>query len=77
LVGVVEDDGLPAGTLEIAWTQINGPDEVIFGDFSAEATMAVFLMPGIYVLKVTAFDGELTSTDEVTVLVNPEVDPAD
>ena len=77
LVGVVKDDGLPAGTLEIAWTKIDGPGRVIFGPFSAEATIADFSMPGIYVLEVTAFDGELTTTDEVTVLVNPEADPAD
>jgi len=67
---VVEDDGLPLGmTLTVEWSKISGPGAVLFLDSSSPVTTATFLMPGSYVLKVDAFDGQLGSSAEVLVEV--------
>lgn len=72
LAGSVTDDGLPEGsTVAVAWTQVSGPGIVTFEDRTAAATQAVFSRQGIYVLRLTATDGELTLSDELTVTVHP------
>ena len=72
LEGMVTDDGLPAppGTVAITWSQVSGPETVIFDDAAAEVTWATFTAAGTYVLQLEADDGQLTASDEVFVLVN-------
>ena len=71
LNAAVYDDGLPAspGTVTNTWSQISGPGVVTFGDPHALNTTASFSQAGIYVLRLTADDGELSPSDEVTVTV--------
>ena len=70
LDGTATDDGLP-GPLSTTWSKVSGPaGSVTFGNASAVDTTATFPGPGAYVLRLTAFDGAATSTDEVTVTVN-------
>jgi RHS repeat-associated protein len=68
LSGTATDDGLPAGsTLAINWAQLSGPDLVSFKNSSMAATSVHFNSPGIYVLQLSASDGQFTSTSTVTV----------
>jgi len=68
LAGVVSDDGLPEGEpLVIEWTLVDGPHEVVFEDASDPRTIAHFHGYGSYVLRLSAFDGELEAFDEVTI----------
>ena len=70
LNGTVTDDGLPAGsTLTITWSKVSGPGTVTFGSADAVVSTASFSEAGAYVLRLTASDGDLTSTDEVAVTV--------
>ena len=70
--GVVNDDGLPnlPGGVTLSWTKFSGPKgKVIFTDPGSLTTAASFKRPGIYVLRLTASDGELTAFDDLTVTV--------
>ncbi|MBN1269718.1 MAG: hypothetical protein JXB04_09035, partial [Kiritimatiellae bacterium] len=70
LEGSVVDDGLPAwGTLVATWTKESGPGSVTFGDIHDETTTVGFSAAGVYVLRLTATDGQLETYDEVTVTV--------
>ncbi len=71
LDGTVTDDGLPdpPGAVTITWSQVSGSGAVTFGDPSAVDTTATFSAPGTYVLRLTADDGALTASDEVTITV--------
>ena len=70
LNGTVADDGLPeAGALSVGWTAVDGPGAVAFDDPSAATTVATFATAGTYLLRVTASDGDLSASDDVTVTV--------
>jgi hypothetical protein len=69
LDGTVSDDGLPSGSVTLTWSQVSGPGTVSFGNASAVDTMASFSANGEYVLRLTADDGQLTASDELTVIV--------
>jgi hypothetical protein len=72
LDGTVSDDGLPAGSsVTSTWSKVSGPGTVTFGNASAVDTTATFSTSGAYVLKLTATDGTLSSSDQATVTVNP------
>jgi hypothetical protein len=71
LDGSVSDDGLPSGRLSVQWSKVSGPDSVTFGDASVVDTAATFLEAGTYLLRLTADDGDLTTSDDVTIAVNP------
>jgi glucose/arabinose dehydrogenase len=73
LSGSVSDDGLPEppGVVMVVWTQVSGPGPVVFGDPSLTGTTASFSIPGVYLLRLTASDGELVGSDEVAVAVAP------
>ena len=89
LNGTVTDDGLPdGGTLTSVWSQISGPGPVNFSLPSSTSglngtaiatqpsTTASFTAPGLYVLRLTADDGQSANHADVTVAVNqtPAVD---
>jgi len=70
LDGTANDDGYPStGSLTTTWSTDSGPGTVTFTDANATDTTATFSTLGVYVLKLTAEDGELTSTDTVTITV--------
>jgi hypothetical protein len=71
LDGTVTDDGLPNGVTTKTWTKVSGPDTVTFADASATDTTATFSASGAYVLRLTANDGALSASDDVTITVNP------
>ncbi len=71
LTGSANDDGLPSNNLTVTWSQLSGPDVVTFGDANSVNTSASFTMKGTYLLRLTASDGELSTSDEVTIIVNP------
>ncbi len=72
LQGQVSDDGLPTqpGALSVHWRQIQGPATVAFDDPNAIVTTANLVSAGTYVLRLTADDGELITSDELTVTVS-------
>ena len=74
LNGTVTDDGLPGAplTLTTSWSALSGPGSVSFADPQAPVTTATFSEGGSYVLRLTANDGELQSSDDVTITVNPD-----
>jgi hypothetical protein len=69
LAGAASDDGLPDGTLTTGWSKLSGPGTVTFTDPAAPATTAGFSTSGSYVLRLTATDGALISTDDSTITV--------
>lgn len=68
----VSDDGKPTppGALTTTWSVINGdPVAVVIGDPTDPFTQISFLVPGTYGLQLSAFDGQYTSVDAVSVEV--------
>jgi uncharacterized protein YjiK len=78
LNGTVTDEGLPdpPGQIATVWSKVGGPGSVAFADASALDTTAAFSQAGTYFIRLTADDGELSSSDDLTVTVNqaPDVD---
>jgi len=71
LSGTVTDDGLPIGSsLAISWSKVSGPGVVTFANPNMPVTTANFSQSGTYVLRLTASDSDLTSSSEVTIIVN-------
>ena len=71
LEGVVRDDGLTGGGIKFTnWTKISGPGTVTFGNANVTNTTASFTLPGIYVLKLSASDGQYTNSSQVTIAYN-------
>ncbi len=70
LAGVVGDDGLPSGsTVTQLWSQVSGPGTATFGTPTSPTTAVSFSQPGTYGLRLTATDGSLSASDDVTVQV--------
>jgi len=69
LNGLVTDDGLPypPGVVTTEWTQQSGPQTVYFENPNTLNTSVMFFESGVYVLRLTANDGDLSSYDEVTI----------
>jgi uncharacterized protein YjiK/PKD repeat protein len=71
LSGSVSDDGLPnpPGTTTSQWSKVSGPGTVSFASTSTPATTATFSQTGDYVLRLTAGDSALSTSDDVNVTV--------
>ncbi|MDN3510959.1 MAG: hypothetical protein NG784_06605 [Candidatus Jettenia sp.] len=71
LNGTVSDDGLPnpPGVVTTTWSEVSGTGTVTFGNVNAVDTTASFSLAGTYVLRLTANDGELNASDDVTITV--------
>ncbi len=71
LAGAASDDGLPnpPGTLAVAWSQVSGPGAVWFSDASRTNTTAYLPGAGVYVLRLTADDGAVQVSHDLTVTV--------
>ena len=71
LSGSASDDGLPnpPAALTTTWSKVSGPGTVAFANASALSTTATFSAAGTYVLRLTATDGTLSSSDTITIVV--------
>ncbi|MCI0537555.1 MAG: lamin tail domain-containing protein [Verrucomicrobiales bacterium] len=71
LAGTASDDGQPnpPGTLTARWSQVSGPGPAIFANPNQLATTVSFPGIGAYVLQLSANDGELQSSDAVTITI--------
>jgi hypothetical protein len=69
LDGAVTDDGLPfpPGRVTVSWTKVSGPGFATFANASVVDTTVTFSQAGTYVLRLTANDGELQASDDVTI----------
>jgi chitodextrinase len=68
----LSDDGVPVtGSLSLAWSTFSGPGgaQASFSKPAEAATNATFPTSGTYVLRLTANDGQLATSDDVTVVV--------
>src|SRR6266516_1048550 len=73
LNGIVSDDGLPAAsTVTTSWTKVSGPGEVIFATPNNTLTTASFSAAGTYMLRLTASDSQLATSDDLVIVVDPE-----
>ena len=72
LTGTVTDDGLPAtpGRVTSTWSKVSGPGTVTFANASALSTTASFSEAGTYVLRLSASDGELLGSSDLTITAN-------
>ena len=71
LTGSVSDDGLPVGAVVTnTWSEVSGPGSVTFQNAASPVTAATFGQAGIYVLRLTATDTELTGFRDVTITVS-------
>jgi hypothetical protein len=77
LNGGVSDDGLPIppGLLSFGWSKLSGPGTVTFASAGSLSTTASFSTNGTYVLRLTAGDGALSTSDDLTVTVNTQTQP--
>src|SRR5262249_55110302 len=71
LDGTVTDDGLPnpPGALTTTWSKVSGPGTVTFGNANAVDTTASFGATGNYVLRLTASEGALKSSNDIRIRV--------
>ena len=70
LSGTVTDDALPYSSLTVTWSIVSGPSPVTFSNASGLNTTATFSTPGVYSLRLTVSDGQLSSSDDVAITVN-------
>jgi RHS repeat-associated protein len=70
LNGIVTDDGLPSGILDITWSKVSGPGIVTFANDKEPVTTASFSEDGEYILSLTASDSVLSSSDTMKVIVS-------
>ncbi len=70
LLGKLLDERLTLPQLNVTWTQASGPTSVEFENANALEAKAIFSNFGRYVLRLTASDGQLSTSDELTVIVN-------
>lgn len=78
LDGWVKDDGCPLvpGLATTSWSMVSGPASVSFGNSSAIGTTAIIpASEGTYTLRLTAFDGELSSTTDMKFYVVHNLQP--
>ncbi len=71
LDGTVFDDGMPdpPATVATQWTLRSGPAPAVFTDPTALDTSVVVADGGTYVFRLAADDGQMTTADDVTIVV--------
>jgi len=70
LTATVADDGQPSGSsLSFFWSKESGPGTVTFSPPDRKDTVATFSVPGIYLLRISVDDSQLTNYDLITVTV--------
>lgn len=68
----VNDDDFSKGLMR--WEQISGPDEATFSKPAEFETQVIFPTPGVYVLRINAFDGEHEAYFDLQVEVDEELE---
>jgi len=63
---VIDAEGPIVSTI---WSKVSGPGAVFFSNPTTIDTFATFSSAGTYVLRLTASDGTLSSSDDVNILV--------
>ncbi|PYM89215.1 MAG: hypothetical protein DME04_26975, partial [Candidatus Rokuibacteriota bacterium] len=76
LNGSYTDDGLSGLPVTTLWTKTSGPGTVTFGNAAALTTTASFSTAGTYVLTLTANDGLLPGSDDVSITATGVVNQA-
>ncbi len=76
LNAAVADDDLPGppGSLTTLWSQVSGPAAVSFADPTAIDPTVTLPAAGTYVLRLTADDGQLITSDDTTIVVGQGVE---
>lgn len=71
LAGSARDDGLPVppGKLDLAWSLVNGPAQVLFTNPHASNTVVQLPGTGIYMLRFAASDGQVEVSDQLVLTV--------
>lgn len=69
LGGYGADDALPSVILTFSWTKVSGPGNVTFADSTKANTTATFSATGVYVLRLTAYDGSYYMRNDCTITV--------
>jgi hypothetical protein len=78
LSGSVTENGQPAGSdVQVQWTEYYGPGSVVFGSPASPATTATFTTNGIYILQLSANNGDEASSGLVEVRVGVPCDDVD
>ncbi len=72
LTATVTDDGKVLATPTLEWTQVSGPGIATFTPANALTTTVSFSVAGTYVLRLTANDGALVGTSDLSVIVSPK-----
>jgi len=67
---VIDDRLQKAEAIFVTWEKISGEGDVTFDDLHAARTRVTFTKRGRYELRLTASDGLLTASDELTIVVN-------
>ena len=77
LQGATGDDGLPAppALLTTAWSQLNGPATAAFVNAALTNTTVNFPVPGDYLLRLTAGDGQVQTFTDVLISTNSALAP--
>jgi hypothetical protein len=77
LTGSATDDGQPnpPGAVTMTWSQVSGPVAAWFGNVNQPNTTATFPGVGTYVLRLTASDGALQASDDLTVTIQRSPSP--
>jgi glycosyl hydrolase family 9/concanavalin A-like lectin/glucanase superfamily protein/cellulase-like Ig domain-containing protein len=68
------DDGkpVPPGSLALNWNQVSGPGTLTFSPSNSANCLIKFNAPGIYTLRLSAYDGQYQASDEFTAVVDPD-----
>jgi hypothetical protein len=68
LDATLSDDGLPAPTsLTTTWTTVNGPGSATFTSPTAVDTALTLPVSGLYTLRLSANDSQITTYDDTTI----------
>src|SRR6185312_13415613 len=74
LSGSVKDDGQPTGAaVTQQWAEVSGPAAVTFSTPLSPTTSATFSTAGVYDLRLTASDTQLSSSADISVVINPPI----
>jgi subtilisin family serine protease len=69
LEGAVSSNSTPPGAVTATWSKVSGPGTVTFGNAAAANTTAMFSAAGAYVLRITANEGGIQTTRDLSVTV--------
>jgi hypothetical protein len=72
LSGTSSDDGVTPA-VSYLWSQVSGPGASTFSSATSTATSTTVSAPGVYVYRLSADDGEITTADDVTLTLTSPV----